>query len=120
MGQSEDSRQHGIPTTYNPLFPNFLDRTTFFPYNGRVYNSTMQKILQIVLYADMILLMLSILLQARSVGLSSTFGGEGGVFRKKRGAEKVLFIITIVTMIVFLILSFFLPFVSSIILKLQS
>lgn len=80
----------------------------------------MQKILQIVLYADMILLMLSILLQARSVGLSATFGGEGGVFRKKRGTEKVLFVITVVTMIVFLVLSFIIPFASNIILKLQS
>ncbi len=42
-----------------------------------------------------VLLIAAILLQARGVGLSGVFGGEGNVFRTKRGFEKTLFYITI-------------------------
>lgn len=43
-----------------------------------------------------ILLVTSILLQQRGTGLSSAFGGEGNVYRTKRGVEKILFYSTIV------------------------
>jgi len=56
----------------------------------------MANILNIVQIAISGLLILAILLQQRGTGLSSTFGGEGGVYFKKRGAEKVIFIATIV------------------------
>ena len=39
-----------------------------------------------------ILLVIAILLQQRGSGLSATFGGEGNVYRTKRGLEKILFI----------------------------
>lgn len=48
-----------------------------------------------------ILLVLSILLQNRGAGLGGIFGGEGNVYRTKRGAEKVVFITTIVLAVIF-------------------
>lgn len=43
-----------------------------------------------------------IILQSRGVGLSATFGGGGGEFyRSKRGLEKVLFFLTIITALTF-------------------
>jgi len=43
-----------------------------------------------------ILLAVAILLQQRGTGLSATFGGEGNVYRTKRGLEKIIFFATIV------------------------
>jgi preprotein translocase subunit SecG len=51
------------------------------------------------------LLMGGILLQARGSGLGSAFGGEGNVYRTKRGVEKVIFRATIVLAVAFLALS---------------
>lgn len=48
------------------------------------------------------LLIIAILLQSRGTGLGSTFGGEGNVYRTKRGLEKILFRSTIVFAVVFL------------------
>lgn len=48
-----------------------------------------------------VLLILSILVQNRSSGLSSTFGGSGTIHVKKRGAEKVLYNATIVLAVIF-------------------
>lgn len=48
-----------------------------------------------------VLLSVSILLQARGAGLGATFGGDGNVYRTKRGLEKVLFRATIVISILF-------------------
>jgi preprotein translocase subunit SecG len=47
----------------------------------------------------------SILLQARGTGLSSTFGGESTAYRSRRGLEKILFRLTVVLAIVFVIIS---------------
>jgi len=47
------------------------------------------------------LLIAAVLLQQRGTGLSATFGGEGNIYRTKRGIEKGLFIVTIVLAIVF-------------------
>jgi preprotein translocase subunit SecG len=47
----------------------------------------------------------SILLQARGTGLSSTFGGESTAYRSRRGLERILFRLTIVLAIVFVIIS---------------
>lgn len=49
-----------------------------------------------------IILMIAILLQSRGTGLGNTFGGEGNVYRTKRGVEKVLFRATILFAVVFL------------------
>ncbi|MBI4185866.1 preprotein translocase subunit SecG [Candidatus Berkelbacteria bacterium] len=50
-------------------------------------------LIQIVLA---VLLVGTILLQQRGTGLGGAFGGSGGVYRSKRGIERVLFIATIV------------------------
>lgn len=55
-------------------------------------------VIQIVISA---LLVGAILLQQRGTGLSATFGGEGNVYRTKRGLEKVVFIATIVLAVLF-------------------
>jgi preprotein translocase subunit SecG len=52
-----------------------------------------------------VLLMGGILLQARGTGLGAAFGGEGNVYRTKRGMEKVIFRATVVLAVVFLALS---------------
>jgi len=48
-----------------------------------------------------ILLVAAILLQAKGVGLGAGFGGEGNVYRTKRGLEKHLYQATIVISILF-------------------
>ncbi len=50
------------------------------------------------------LLVVAILLQRQGSGLSGIFGGEGNVYRTKRGFEKILFISTIVLAILFIAL----------------
>ena len=61
----------------------------------------MDKIIQISTLVVSILLIVSILLQNRGAGLGGIFGGEGNIYRTKRGAEKVIFIATIVLAIIF-------------------
>ena len=56
----------------------------------------MKNTLVVVQITLSILVMLSVLLQSKGVGLSETFGGDGNVYSTKRGAEKVLFIGTVV------------------------
>lgn len=48
-----------------------------------------------------VVLIILILLQSKGSGLSGVFGGEGNVYRTKRGAEKVIFVGTIVVTILF-------------------
>lgn len=62
----------------------------------------MDKILNIVQIVIAVLLSILILLQQRGTGLSSAFGGEGGVYFKKRGAEKIIFIATIILAVLFI------------------
>lgn len=59
---------------------------------------------QILLIAQIVLAVLltaAILLQNRSTGLGSAFGGNDAVIFQKRGPEKALFIITIVLAVLF-------------------
>lgn len=48
-----------------------------------------------------VLLVVFILVQSKGAGLGGVFGGEGNVYRTKRGAERILFIATIVVAILF-------------------
>lgn len=48
-----------------------------------------------------VVLILLILIQSKGSGLAGVFGGEGNVYRTKRGAEKIIFIATIVVVILF-------------------
>jgi len=50
-----------------------------------------------------IALIVVILFQQRGTGLSAAFGGEGGVYRTKRGIEKTLFMATIVLVVLFFV-----------------
>lgn len=49
-----------------------------------------------------ITLITTILLQQRGSGLSGIFGGEGNVYRTKRGFEKLLFYSTIILVALFI------------------
>lgn len=71
----------------------------------------MYNILRISLIIVSILLVVSILAQARGAGLSATFGGEGSFSHVKRGPEKVLFIATIVLSVLFFGIALAMPFV---------
>lgn len=48
-----------------------------------------------------------IVLQSKGTGLGSTFGGDMGFYGTKRGAEKILFITTIVVSALLLITTLF-------------
>ena len=56
----------------------------------------METFLKITQVIFSVLLALAILSQNRGSGLSAMFGGEGGFYRSKRGAEKVLSVATVV------------------------
>lgn len=49
-----------------------------------------------------VLLVGAILLQNRGTGLGAAFGGEGNVYRTKRGVERYVFVATIVLAVLFL------------------
>mgnify|MGYP001569628112 CR=1 FL=1 len=57
--------------------------------------------LNVFLIVVSVLLVTGVLLQQRGAGLSATLGGEGNVYYTKRGAERVIFIATIVLAILF-------------------
>lgn len=61
----------------------------------------MAQILIIIQAGTGILLIIAILLQQRGTGLSGAFGGEGNVYRAKRGVEKILFYVTIAIAVLF-------------------
>lgn len=50
-------------------------------------------------------LMAAVLLQARGVGLGSTFGGDSSVYRSRRGVERRLWQFTIVLTVLFVLFS---------------
>lgn len=64
--------------------------------------NTLISLLQIILG---IILVVLIILQSKGTGLGSTFGGDMGFYGTKRGAEKMLFIMTIIVSAIFLITS---------------
>jgi len=51
-----------------------------------------------------LLLIITILLQQRGAGLGEAFGGTGGVYASRRGAERALYNITIVLSILFILM----------------
>lgn len=51
------------------------------------------------------LLIISILMQQKEGGLSTVFGGEGSVYRSKRGFAKGLHYLTIILCVLFVALS---------------
>lgn len=65
----------------------------------------METALRVIQLASSLLLIVAILLQQRGTGLGAAFGGEGNVYRTKRGIEKKLFGATIVLAAIFLLSS---------------
>lgn len=61
----------------------------------------MKTTLTIIQIVVSFLLIGAILLQQRGTGLSATFGGEGNVYRTKRGIEKIIFAATIILAVLF-------------------
>ena len=51
------------------------------------------------------LLVLAILLQSKGTGLGAAFGGEGSIYRSKRGVEKLFVYFTVILAFIFLVLS---------------
>lgn len=52
-----------------------------------------------------IILILVIIIQQKGTGLGSTFGGDLSFYRTKRGAEKMIFNLTIILAFLFIALS---------------
>ena len=64
----------------------------------------MQQTLQIIQAIIAVTLVILILLQERSAGLSGIFGGDsggGGFYQTRRGLEKIIFVATIVLAVAF-------------------
>ncbi len=60
------------------------------------------QIIQIILSVTLIAL---VLLQGKSGGLGGIFGGDGGVYRTRRGVEKLMFQATVGVAAVFFLVS---------------
>ncbi len=65
----------------------------------------MKPILVIIQIIVSVLLVGSIILQAKGTGLGSSFGGSGEMYQSKRGVEKIVFYATITLTVIFAILS---------------
>lgn len=65
----------------------------------------MRQFIPIFQIAVSILLMAAILLQAKGAGLGRAWGGGGEFYRSKRGMEKILFRVTIILVVLFLLAS---------------
>ncbi|MHB8618896.1 MAG: preprotein translocase subunit SecG [Chloroflexota bacterium] len=65
----------------------------------------MSSSLNVALIIVSVALIAAILLQSKGAGLGSVFGGDGSVFRTRRGAEKGLFNLTIILALAFGIIS---------------
>lgn len=73
---------------------------------------SMKNAILIVQIVVSVLLIVCVLLQQQGAGLSATFGGDGNVFRTKRGLEKGLLYATMVLTVLFLGLGLALVIVS--------
>lgn len=65
----------------------------------------MLKYLQIVQIIVSLALIVAVLLQTKGAGLGSIFGGEGGIYKSRRGVERTLFNITIGLVVIFFVVS---------------
>jgi protein translocase SecG subunit len=62
--------------------------------------------LNFFLIAEIVLgiaLVILVVMQSKGTGLGSTFGGDMGFYGTKRGAEKMLFVLTIIVATLFLL-----------------
>ena len=65
----------------------------------------MLRYVQIVQIIVSLALIVTILLQAKGAGLGGIFGGEGGIYKSRRGVERTLFNVTIGLVVIFFIVS---------------
>lgn len=65
----------------------------------------MQTNLNIAQIVLSIALVITVLFQVRGGGLGGIFGQQSGVYRTRRGVEKILFQLTIVFVVVFVVIS---------------
>lgn len=65
----------------------------------------MLKYLQIVQIIVSLALIVAVLLHAKGARLGGIFGGEGGIYKSRRGVEKTLFNVTIGLVVIFFIVS---------------
>lgn len=63
----------------------------------------MKQIFNYITLISAILMIITILLQSRGSSLGATFGGDGNVYRSKRGAEKVIYNATIALAVIFVL-----------------
>ncbi len=63
----------------------------------------MKTALYIIQIVISLLLIFTILLQQKGSGLGMAFGGDSSVYRTKRGAEKFIFRLTIILVVLFLL-----------------
>jgi len=61
----------------------------------------MKNVLNIIELVIAVLMIVVILIQNKGVGLSATFGGEGAIYRSKRGIEKGLHVFTVILAVLF-------------------
>lgn len=61
----------------------------------------MERIIIAIQVISLVLIIASVLLQQKGQGLSAVFGGSSGYYKTKRGAEKFLFWLTIVSAFAF-------------------
>ena len=69
-----------------------------------IYNMT--QMLTFIQLAVSVLLVTAILLQSRGGGLSSVFGGQGTIYHARRGAEKFVFVATVILGALFLAIAY--------------
>ncbi|AKM79231.1 MAG: Preprotein translocase, SecG subunit [Candidatus Beckwithbacteria bacterium GW2011_GWB1_47_15] len=62
-------------------------------------------ILKLIQILVSVFLIAVILLQAKGTGLGSAFGGSGQMYHSKRGVEKIVFYLTIILAVIFVLLS---------------
>lgn len=60
----------------------------------------MKQLLSVITAVSAVVLIISVLLQNQGSGMGAAFGGESNFYRSKRGVEKILFYVTIVSAIV--------------------
>jgi preprotein translocase subunit SecG len=92
--RSAEPEQRSVQRAEGLGFVNFV--TILAPY--RQYF----QIVQIIVSAALITV---ILLQVRGAGLGSVFGGTGTVFKTRRGIDRLLFRMTIVFVVLFVVVS---------------
>jgi len=74
---------------------------------GVVREAFVQAYFSVALIIISLVLIGLVMLQARGGGLGSVFGGDGGVYKTRRGMEKTVFNTTIVFAVAFLLISLF-------------